>query len=351
MKMNRLPFLSSLKPCLLGLVAACGLWSGAAALGETPSLICVDNFTHPGPFDFDFVLYPQHLDAQIVVLTAPHFDTGDHWVTVADDGDNVESYDFNVADDDYGTITGGSVSNFTEIKDSKGNFLYSSAIIGIFDFSGDNFPTSMWPDLDTGGIVPAGPNYDYLYFKLDYAPSGWTATADNTKLATVMSVYDYTDWGIINILGFECPFVPGASAASPTTTQVTFDLRKIKQNPNAPYLDCNGHCTSCPDHGMAVASLDRFQAGIAITDTPVSYSPPVGMAMNFTISYHQRLNNEPATVNYSNLGPQWQVPLGFLYRWRARPAGRATPPIIRPMEAIIPLAATCKPSRRALGRR
>jgi YD repeat-containing protein len=56
---------------------------------------------------------------------------------------------------------------------------------------------------------------------------------------------------------------------------------------------------------MAVASLDRFQAGIAITDTPISYTPGVGMNMHFTATYHQRLANQPAAFNFSNLGPQW----------------------------------------------
>jgi hypothetical protein len=58
---------------------------------------------------------------------------------------------------------------------------------------------------------------------------------------------------------------------------------------------------------MAVASLDRFQAGVAITDTPVSYTPGVGMSMPFTVHYHQRLGNQPTTFNYSNTGPQWQA--------------------------------------------
>ena len=56
---------------------------------------------------------------------------------------------------------------------------------------------------------------------------------------------------------------------------------------------------------MAGASLDRFQAGVAISDTPISYTPGVGMNMAFTVTYHQRQNNQPSSFTASNLGQQW----------------------------------------------
>jgi len=100
---------------------------------------------------------------------------------------------------------------------------------------------------------------------------------------------------------------------------VNFDLTippsKGAPAANQPYLPNCPVCQSCaggqapppgpPASGMAVAALDKFQAGTAIIDTPVGYAPPVGVGMNFTVDYHQRLANQPGTFNYSNLGAQW----------------------------------------------
>ena len=301
MKINRFTIFPWRKGCLLGVAVACSLWNGETISAETPGLKCVNDFTHTGPFTYNLPTYPQHLYAQIVVKTSAGSNGGDHWVTVDQNGTNTTPvFNFHVNSD--GTVTGTGVGTSHPVKDAKTTPYYST-VIGTFDFPGDNFPLSMWPPSSSGGIVPVSSVYDALHFKLDWVSSGWTSTPDNNKLVTTKSDYSYDNWGVINFLGYEQPFTsPTPSAADPTHTQVTFDLRGTC--PNGPYA-CSGGCGTCK--GMAVASLDRLQAGVAITDTPIGYSPGVGMGMNFTASYHQRLTDEPTTYNYSNIGSQWHT--------------------------------------------
>jgi len=52
------------------------------------------------------------------------------------------------------------------------------------------------------------------------------------------------------------------------------------------------------DFHIAIVSLN-------VTDTPVGYSPPRGLAMNFGITYNSREAYQPADFNFSNLGPRW----------------------------------------------
>jgi RHS repeat-associated protein len=88
----------------------------------------------------------------------------------------------------------------------------------------------------------------------------------------------------------------------------------------------NGECPSC--HGMARYSVHSMLVSLNIQDTPLSYSPPYGPAVNFTVTYNQKESQQPATFPYANLGPKWtfgwlsyvsddpnvQLPLTGLYR-------------------------------------
>src|SRR5580658_1801761 len=128
----------------------------------------------------------------------------------------------------------------------------------------------------------------------------------------VISDYEWNDWlwGPDSILGYEDVFFDPPRPAQYYIDPVIFNLTNM--DPSAQNIYSCSVCTSCG--GMAVASLDRFQAGVAITDTPIGYTPPIGPSMQFQITYHQRLadqpmavvaNQSPTTVNYSNLGPLW----------------------------------------------
>ncbi len=57
--------------------------------------------------------------------------------------------------------------------------------------------------------------------------------------------------------------------------------------------------------GMARYSLHSKAASLNVQDTPLSYSPPRGPPIDFTVTYNQRENQQPATFTFSNLGPKW----------------------------------------------
>ncbi|HEV2804206.1 MAG TPA: RHS repeat-associated core domain-containing protein [Chthoniobacterales bacterium] len=57
--------------------------------------------------------------------------------------------------------------------------------------------------------------------------------------------------------------------------------------------------------GMARYSVHSMLVSLSIEDTPVGYTPPRGPRMNFTVTYNQRETQQPAVMNYSNLGPNW----------------------------------------------
>jgi len=60
-----------------------------------------------------------------------------------------------------------------------------------------------------------------------------------------------------------------------------------------------------PGRGMADYSFHLMLASLHITDTPLFYTPPVGPALDFRLSYNQREASQPATFSYSNFGAKW----------------------------------------------
>lgn len=57
--------------------------------------------------------------------------------------------------------------------------------------------------------------------------------------------------------------------------------------------------------GMAVWSIHHALASLNIEDIPLFYQPPVGPAVYFRVNYSQLEQNQPTTVNFSNIGPLW----------------------------------------------
>ena len=57
--------------------------------------------------------------------------------------------------------------------------------------------------------------------------------------------------------------------------------------------------------GMPVYSFKSMLAGLSLTDTPLSYTPPVGQAINFTFYYNAREANQPTSFDAVNLGQKW----------------------------------------------
>ena len=60
-----------------------------------------------------------------------------------------------------------------------------------------------------------------------------------------------------------------------------------------------------PCKGMAVSSVNLMLVSLHLQDEPVGYTPPVGPAVNFKVSYNHRDGFQPGNFSYANLGPKW----------------------------------------------
>lgn len=64
-------------------------------------------------------------------------------------------------------------------------------------------------------------------------------------------------------------------------------------------------CKECGSHAMARYSVYSMLASLSLEDTPIGYTPPVGPAINFTVSYNQRESQLPGAFTTSTLGAKW----------------------------------------------
>jgi RHS repeat-associated protein len=63
-------------------------------------------------------------------------------------------------------------------------------------------------------------------------------------------------------------------------------------------------CRNC-NQGMPGYDVHAMTVSLSITDTPLSYKPPLGPEIAFTVFYAQREANQPSTFQHWNLGPKW----------------------------------------------
>lgn len=66
---------------------------------------------------------------------------------------------------------------------------------------------------------------------------------------------------------------------------------------------------SCGNGGMAGYEFQQVTASLILRDKPLFYSPPVGSAISFSMSYHQREAAQPQTFTFANVGPKWHLDL------------------------------------------
>lgn len=71
--------------------------------------------------------------------------------------------------------------------------------------------------------------------------------------------------------------------------------------------DTSDGCGCGSSNGMPVYSFKSMLAGLSLRDTPLSYTPPVGPAMNITLFYNARETDQPDTFNAFNLGRKWTL--------------------------------------------
>lgn len=80
-------------------------------------------------------------------------------------------------------------------------------------------------------------------------------------------------------------------------------LRNYGDGQRGPNDQCTlGPCV-CP--GMPSASAWSMMATLHIVDTPITYSPPIGPEMNFTLNYTHLEPNQPANPAFPCFGPDW----------------------------------------------
>jgi RHS repeat-associated protein len=309
MTFRRTPFSSSLKYGCLGLAMAASLFtSGSVGRAQTQDytyLFCSNDFAQP-LLAFDLPLHPQSLYVNLAILTNAYSTVQSHTVFVLNAASQpIGSVNFNVYP--QGNVTPNLGVTIIPAGQSPGTQQQcQSTIINKYQIVGDNFSAlGAWPN---SGNWPVPAVVNLFQFNLD-SLTELQPPDENCRLIYVASDYHYTKWAWISFLGYQDPYLPGASTPNPNTKTITFDLRgappgKVPRppDPQQKFTDCP--CQTCH---MARAYLDRFQAGIAIADTPISYSPSVGMNMAFTVKYHQRQNNQPSTFMYSNLGQQWNA--------------------------------------------
>lgn len=63
---------------------------------------------------------------------------------------------------------------------------------------------------------------------------------------------------------------------------------------------------NAPKHkGMPVADALMMLVSLRITDTPLSYTPPIGPPIRITVTYNQKDATETGNYDFGNLGPLW----------------------------------------------
>ncbi|MGH2509451.1 MAG: cysteine peptidase family C39 domain-containing protein, partial [Ktedonobacteraceae bacterium] len=155
--------------------------------------------------------------------------------------------------DHFGALTA-RANNHYQVKDQT------------FGVDGNLWVTSDALDSESDGycLVPAGP-----------LPAGWRGVSD----AEAQKV-----WG-----------KGGTSQFS--------DANMASGAPN----QCPG--ANCGCGGMARASIWSEQGNLNISDTPLSYSPPIGPSLPLHLNYNYLETNQPATFTFSNFGADWS------YNW------------------------------------
>ncbi len=57
--------------------------------------------------------------------------------------------------------------------------------------------------------------------------------------------------------------------------------------------------------GMPVYSVNLMSIGVIVEDTPMSYKPSIGPAVDFQLTYNQKDVDQPSSIPFGNFGPLW----------------------------------------------
>ncbi len=98
------------------------------------------------------------------------------------------------------------------------------------------------------------------------------------------------------------PLPAGWSAVTEEEGETVFG-RSAPQNGNP--ASPSGPSPPCNNNGMAGYSVGLMRISLTMSDTPLSYTPPRGPVVAFTLTYAELSVNENGPFSYSNLGNQW----------------------------------------------
>lgn len=69
---------------------------------------------------------------------------------------------------------------------------------------------------------------------------------------------------------------------------------------------CDDTCPPENKH-MTGYSFSEMFVSLRLTDSPVGYSPPVGLSLYTTLTYNQRESSQPSNFSFFNISPKWSL--------------------------------------------
>jgi YD repeat-containing protein len=179
-------------------------------------------------------------------------------------------------------------------------------ILGQFSVvNGQLTGTTIWPRHHTAEVFydgsPANSTEHYYIWKYD-SFNGWTVRDGNDEMAILIQVIGTCTQVQTIEAGTITIYLSNQPTPTPTPgVELKCTDAKVGGNQAA--------CSSCgaDSYAMARYSIHEMLVSLNIQDTPIRYSPPYGPNIGFTVTYNQKDTQQPATFNYSNLGPKWTL--------------------------------------------
>lgn len=142
-------------------------------------------------------------------------------------------------------------------------------------------------------------------------------TYDELRVTGVTRVNGPVDIRASGLASFVSSNVSGLLPSGFTRTvgnSMVITLSPLRQNtdalkPNDLKVESCSSAAEGPTHstGMAKYDVHAMRVSLNITDTPFRYTPLVGPAVDFTVTYNEKDTEQPASFTYSNFGRRWTL--------------------------------------------
>ena len=139
-------------------------------------------------------------------------------------------------------------------------------------------------------------------WRLNYGPSG----AGPTSITGEQAVFGGTlcDGGEGITVHCSATISIGSGNSTPTPTPTATPSPTPGADVKETDLKVGGNQKG-NDCGMIRYSVHAKLVSLNLVDTPLKYMPARGPAVNFTVTYNERDNQQPTYFNYTNFGPKW----------------------------------------------